>query len=261
MSKIEKDAARLAKMAGGAIDLAIVLGSGLAGSFERAFESEAAPYATFKTLPSAPLAGHPGRALTGNVHGARVLALAGRVHLYQGFSAYDVCAGVRLAQAAGARTIVLTNAAGSLNPDYEPGDLMTIADHINLTGCNPLAGAGEGRFVDMSGAYAPHLREIVRATLAGPGLREGTYVGLSGPSYETAAEARYLRTIGGDAVGMSTVLETIQARALGMDVLGLSVITNAAGAQTGHEAVTAAASGAADRVTEIVSILVDRLAS
>ena len=249
------DAARIRDAAGGDIDIAVVLGSGLAKALGKNFEHVAIPYDRLTSLPFSPLAGHRGEALVGTWSGRRVLALSGRAHLYQGFSPAQVTAGVRLAWAAGARAIVLTNAAGALNPAYEAGDLMLVADHLNLTGANPLLGAGlENPFVDMANAYAARLRDVARSH-AKPEhrLREGVYVGLLGPSYETAAEAHYLRTIGGDAVGMSTVLETIAARALGMEVLAFSLITNVVGAaETTHEEVMAAADAGAPRLAELI---------
>ncbi len=160
-----------------------------------------------------------------------MVAFAGRVHLYQGHDARAVTSLVRIAAACGARTIVLTNAAGGLNPDFAQGDLMLISDHINLTGATPLDGSRDANpFLNMIDAYAPHLRALAREH-APPEivLREGVYAGLRGPQYETLAEATALRRIGADAVGMSTVLETLAARALGLDVFGISAITNVIG--------------------------------
>jgi purine-nucleoside phosphorylase len=253
MPQVENDAKLIRAAAGGEVEIAIVLGSGLASTLGASFTRTAIPYDMLPSLPFSPLPGHRGEALVGTWSGRRVLALSGRAHLYQGFGPSQVTAGVRLAKAAGARAIVLTNAAGALDTDYDAGDLMLLTDHVNLTGMNPLIGSGiENPFVDMLDAYSPRLRSLVRELAKkSHRLRKGVYVGLLGPSYETAAEARYLRTIG-DAVGMSTVLETIMARALGMEVLAFSLITNAAGAETTHEEVTAVANESAPRLADLI---------
>jgi purine-nucleoside phosphorylase len=252
---IANDAATIRDAAGGAIEIGIVLGSGLAPALGASFTRTAIPYARLGSLPFSPLPGHRGEALVGTWNGRRVLAFSGRVHLYQGFTPAHVTTAVRLAKAAGASSMILTNAAGALDPAYVAGDLMLIADHLNLTGHNPLLGdAVEQPFVDMADAYAARLRAIVRrhATDAHR-LREGVYAGLLGPNYETPAEARYLRTIGGDAVGMSTVLETILARCLDMEVLGFSLVTNVVGAaETTHEEVMATAAQSAPRLADLI---------
>jgi len=235
------DASRIEQTAGGPIDLAIILGSGLSSALRDAFQHVSIPYDIMLGMPVATLRGHAGEVLVGTWHGKRVAAFAGRVHLYQGFSPVQVTTGVRLAHAAGARMVILTNAAGSLRDDLQPGDIMMLSDHLNLTGRNPLIGwPHDNPFVDMADAYSPRLRAIVK-TIAKPEhrLHEGVYAGLLGPNYETPAEARYLRTIGADAVGMSTVLEAIFARFLSMGVLGFSMITNmVAAAGTSHGDVT-----------------------
>lgn len=239
----------------GPIDAAIVLGSGLAAALAGKTDFERIPYADLPDVPAARLAGHAGEALVGTWHGKRVVAFAGRVHLYQGFSAAQVTFNVRIAAACGAKAMLLTNAAGGLNPSFASGDVMLIGDHLNLTGANPLIGADdENPFVDMLDAYDPQLRAIARASdWGGKVMHEGVYAGLAGPSYETPAEARYLRGIGADAVGMSTVLETLLARRHGMRVLGLSSITNVlGGSQTSHEDVTRVARGAAARIADIL---------
>ena len=235
------DATRIQDAVGGALDVAIVLGSGLSSAFRDAFTHVSIPYDTLLGMPVATLRGHAGEVLVGNLHGKRVAAFAGRVHLYQGFSPSQVTTSVRLAYAAGARLMILTNAAGSLREDVQPGDIMMIKDHLNLTGRNPLVGwPFENPFVDMADAYSARLRAIVQSAAApAHRLHEGIYAGLQGPNYETPAEAHYLRTIGADAVGMSTVLEAIFARFLSMGVLGFSMITNAVGAPgTSHLDVT-----------------------
>ncbi|HEY5258579.1 MAG TPA: purine-nucleoside phosphorylase, partial [Candidatus Baltobacteraceae bacterium] len=162
---------------------------------------------------------------------------------------------------AGAKTLILTNAAGALNPAFAPGQLMLIEDHINLTGANPLVASGlENPFVDMARCYSPRLRHIARDVPGGDALVEGVYLALLGPSYETAAEGRYLRGVGADAVGMSTVLETILARSKAMEVLGISLITNAVGAEeTTHAEVTAVAKSAATRLSAIIAGVLEKM--
>lgn len=242
----------------GTIDLAVVLGSGLSdllaerGSFERIAYSRLG-------IPVAKLAGHAGEALAGTWHGRRVLAFAGRVHGYQGFGASDVTRNIAVAAEHGAKAILLTNAAGAVNGKFKPGDLMAVSDHINLTGMNPLVGSGlENPFVNMTDAYSPRLRKLAHGI--DRDLREGVYAGLLGPTYETAAEARYLRTIGADAVGMSTVLETIAARAAGLEVFAVSLITNSVAApDVSHDEVTAVAKSAAARLGALIDGMVAAL--
>ena len=204
----------------------IVLGSGLAGVVEEVDAILHLPYEEIPGMPSSRAPGHVGRFIFGRLAGQRVMVAQGRAHLYEGHSAEDVTAAIRVMSGLGAKKLVLTNAAGSLNPAFPPGSWMILSDHLNLTGASPLIGAPE--FVDMTAAYSPKLREgfhRVAAQISIP-LHEGVYAGVFGPQYETPAEVRMLRTLGADAVGMSTVLETIQARALGMDVVGLSCLTN-----------------------------------
>ena len=210
------------------------------------------PYERLPSSPHAALEGHPGQALGGEWGGKRVALFSGRVHLYQGFSPNEVTYFVQLAAAAGARTLIATNAAGGLNPSLAAGDIMVIADQINLTGMAPMIGYSSDPFVDMVEAYDPRLRQRVHAME--PALQEGVYAGVRGPYYETPAEARALRTLGADAVGMSTVLETLAARALGLDVLGLSLIANSVGPETHvhHTDVLATARTGAARMAEIV---------
>ncbi|MDQ6826770.1 MAG: purine-nucleoside phosphorylase [Candidatus Eremiobacteraeota bacterium] len=237
------NAKRVQDYAGGALDYAIILGSGLSAAVEERTTFRRVPYSEFIHMAAAPLTGHAGEALIGSWHNKRVMAFAGRVHLYQGFSALDVTRSVALAAKAGARALIVTNAAGALNEHYNTGDLMLISDHLNLTGVNPLLIAPpENPFIDMADAYSVELRTLARGVYAGTAsLREGVYAGVLGPSYETPAEARFLRNAGADAVGMSTVLETIAARAHNMDVLGISSITNVAGHPQSHAAVIATA--------------------
>lgn len=240
----------------GEIDIALVLGSGLSDLLGERAIFERIPYADIG-MPVAALPGHAGYALTGRWHGKRVLAFAGRVHGYQGFGARDVTRNINIAAERGAKCVLLTNAAGAVNPDFRAGDLMVIADHLNLSGMNPLAGSGlSNPFINMADAYSSRLRKLAHE--ADSDLWEGVYAGLLGPTYETAAEARYLRTIGADAVGMSTVLETIAARARNMEVFGISLITNTVAApETSHEEVTDVAKTAAPRLANLLDALVD----
>jgi purine-nucleoside phosphorylase len=231
-------------------NFAIVLGSGLSDIVPTDERFERISYSEFDELPRPSVPGHAGQFVLCEIGGARVLFAQGRIHLYEGRSAREVTSLVRLLAQAGVKTLILTNAAGSLNRSFEPGRWMMIRDHINLTGTSPLLGAPE--FVDMTEAYSPRLRELF-ARAAGAArlvLHEGIYAGLLGPQYETPAEVRMLQTLGADAVGMSTVLEAIQARALGLEVAGFSCLTNfAAGisaTKLSHEEVLQTGRGAAD---------------
>ncbi len=205
---------------------ALVLGSGL-GCFVDCIEiAETVSYEEIPGLPVSKVAGHAGRFVFGTLGGTRVLAAQGRVHLYEGHSARNVTAGVRLLAAAGAKRLVLTNAAGSVNPAFAPGQWMALTDHLNLTGQTPLLGGAH--FFDMSAIYSAALRNRFHEAAKTEGVRlvDGVYAGNLGPQYETPAEVRMARTLGADAVGMSTVLEAIQARALGLETAGFSCLTN-----------------------------------
>jgi purine-nucleoside phosphorylase len=223
----------LRERAGGDIACAIVLGSGLAGAFRGYRDLERIAYSEFGGLPEPRAKGHVGEALVGMLGGKRIVAFCGRFHLYEGRTTAEVVSLVELGIAAGARTVIITNAAGGLRRTFTPGDVMLLSDHLNLTGQNPLAtpqlpaGITE-RFVNMSDAYDAGLRDVAQLAGAKHGLRvhQGVYAGLLGPSFETPAEVAMLRTLGADAVGMSTVLETIAARARGVTVFAASLITN-----------------------------------
>lgn len=219
-------------------EIALVLGSGL-GSLADAFEDAVAiDYAELPGLPSSTVIGHRGRLVLGRFEGRACVAMQGRVHLYEGHEPATVAHGVRLMRRLGAHTLVVTNAAGGLRADLRPGDLMLITDQLNLTARTPLFGPNDEtlgpRFPDMGQAFDPALRDVARAaaTQLGVPLPEGVYAGVLGPQYETPAEVRMLRVLGGDAVGMSTVLEVIAARHVGLRTLGLSCITNAAAGLT-----------------------------
>ncbi len=252
---------KLAKRAGGEIDLAVVLGTGLSGLVSE--QIHGARKISYKKLglPHASLLGHAGEALVGEWHKRRVVAFSGRFHLYQGFDAREVTAQVDLAHAAGAKTIILTNACGGLNSNFSATDLMLITDQINLTGTSPLIGPDDPNpFIEMLNAYDPALCELARHQAASLGieLREGVYAGLVGPAFETLAEARWLRSIA-DVVGMSTVLETIRARYLKMRVLGFSVVTNMVGLHTSHEEVMAAGNARAGDLARLLDSIVESL--
>jgi purine-nucleoside phosphorylase len=214
--------------------VAVVLGSGLSAFSDRLEHAVGFEYAAIPHWPRTSAIGHPGKLVLGTIGGHLIAALAGRAHYYEG---HDLCAvvfGVRVLRLLGAKVLILTNAAGGVNTAFERGGLMVIDDHINLLGSNPLMGPNDDRlgprFPDMTEVYSRRLRDIADAAAAAAGVRleHGVYAGLHGPSYETPAEIRFLRTIGADAVGMSTVPEAIAARHMDMEVLGLSCITNMA---------------------------------
>jgi purine-nucleoside phosphorylase len=215
----------------------LILGSGLNPLAESAESADAIPYSSIPHFPSPTVEGHVGRLVIGRLAGVAVLIMQGRVHYYEGYSMQQVAFPVRVMQELGVHTLVVTNAAGGINPAFRPGELMLIADHINLvgmTGHSPLRGPNDPslgpRFPDMSQAYDPGLRRVARevARAASLPLHEGVYAGLAGPSFETPADIRFLRAIGADAVGMSTVPEVTVARHGGLRVLGVSGISNVA---------------------------------
>jgi purine-nucleoside phosphorylase len=207
-------------------EIAIILGSGLNPIVQDPIES--IEYAKLSELPRLHIPGHAGKFSLCEISGVRVIFAQGRVHLYEGCSAGEVTASVRMLAHAGIEKLVVTNAAGALNQKFKPGDWMMITDHLNLTGTSPLIGRPE--FLDLSNAYSPRLQKQFgdAAQKIGVFLHQGVYAAVIGPQYETAAEVRMLENLGVDAVGMSTVLEVIQARALDMEVAGFSCIANLA---------------------------------
>lgn len=219
-------------------ETAIILGSGLSSLVGDAPNESVIPYDAFSEIPQPTVSGHAGRFVLGKIDNRTVIFAQGRVHLYEGYSAREVTSIVRVLAETGIKQLILTNAAGSLNPKFKPSQWMMITDHINLTGTSPLTGSPE--FVDLSEAYSPRLREkfrnaareLARRSSNEGGidmtLHEGVYAGTIGPQYETPAEVRRLQKLGADAVGMSTVLEVIQARALGLEVAAFSCLTNLA---------------------------------
>jgi purine-nucleoside phosphorylase len=214
--------------------IGLVLGSGLGGFADSLSEAARIPYAEIPAFPRSTAIGHAGQMVIGKAGSVSVAAMQGRVHLYEGYSAQEVAFPMRVFGRMGIRAVILTNAAGGINLSYQQGALVLIRDHINLQGTNPLVGANDDRFgvrfPDMTQAYAKDYREMARdeAGKLGMTLHEGVYAGLLGPSYETPAEIAYLRTIGADLVGMSTVAEVIAARHMAMKVLAISCVTNMA---------------------------------
>ncbi|MEW9669660.1 purine-nucleoside phosphorylase [Ammoniphilus sp. 3BR4] len=215
-------------------EIGLILGSGLGVLAEEITSPKAIPYHEIPHFPASTVEGHKGQLVVGQLRGKNVVAMQGRFHFYEGYSLDTVTFPVRVMAAIGVKKIIVTNAAGGVNTSFEPGDLMIIEDHLNMTGRNPLIGANDDRlgvrFPDMSEAYSKELIGLAEQAAAEQGipLRRGVYAGLTGPSYETPAEIRMLRSIGADAVGMSTVPEVIVARHSGMMVLGISCISNMA---------------------------------
>ena len=229
------------------IDFGLILGSGLGELAEEIEEAIVIPYDQIPFFPTSTVVGHAGQLVYGTLSGKKVLAMQGRFHFYEGHSMQTVTYPVRVMAALKAHSVIVTNACGGVNESFVPGDLMLITDHINFTGQNPLIGPNEDeigpRFPDMSEAYTLTYREVAKeaASQLDLTLKEGVYMGYSGPTYETPAEIRMSRTMGADAVGMSTVPEVIVAAHSGLKVLGISCITNlAAGMQANlnHEEVT-----------------------
>lgn len=233
IERIDKAAAYIREALGEA-DIAVVLGSGLGDYVEALQDARMIPYSEIPGFPASTVAGHAGELWAGTLHGKRVLMMRGRFHSYEGHPLSDVVLPIRAMARMGVKDVILTNAAGAVNVDFAPGDLMLITDFINFSGKNPLTGPNVDelgpRFPDMSRAYDKRLRAIAAeaALERGITLREGVYAWFNGPTYETPAEIRMARVLGADAVGMSTVPETIAAVHAGMRVLGVSCLTNMA---------------------------------
>lgn len=251
--------------------MAVVLGSGLGAFACELAGSVEIPYSDIPGWPDSTAIGHAGRLVIGRLGERDVAVMAGRAHLYEGYSPAQVTYCVRVLGALGVRAMVITNAAGGINLSLKRGGLMLISDHINLQGVNPLAGPNDDtlgpRFPDMSDAYSESFRRTAKQVAAELGIpiEEGVYAALTGPSYETPAEIRYLRTIGADVVGMSTVPEVIVARHMGIEVLGISCVTNmAAGIQPNkidHEEVLEAGAMVKDTLVRYLKTLIPRLKS
>jgi purine-nucleoside phosphorylase len=249
--------------------IGLVLGSGLGAFADELTDATVIPYAEIPGWPHSTAVGHAGKLILGTLRGLEVAVMAGRAHPYEGYTMQQVTYGVRVLHALGVRSMVFTNAAGGINPALERGGLVLISDHINLQGTNPLVGPNDDalgpRFPDMSEAYSKPYRDIARelAIELCVHLPEGVYAAMLGPSYETPAEIRYLRTIGADVVGMSTVPEVIVARHMGMKVLGISCVTNMHSEtepqKTNHEEVLETGAMVRDTLVRFLKALLPRL--
>ena len=249
--------------------VAIVLGSGLGAFADELTDSTSIRYDEIPSFARATVEGHAGRLVIGKTNNVTVAAMQGRFHFYEGYSLEEVTFPIRVLKLLGVRTLILTNAAGSLNTEFTPGSLMVITDHINLIGVNPLIGPNDDRFgprfPDLTSVYARGLQDIVinEANAIGLDMRRGIYAALSGPSYETPAEIHMVRTLGADAVGMSTVPEAIVARHMNMEVIGISCITNLAAGVSNrpvdHSQVIATGERVRAEFTELLRRVVTRL--
>ena len=234
MERLARAEASVVPRIGEPVEVAIILGTGLGGVADAVQASTVIPYEQIDAFPRSTVASHAGRLVVGTIAQRRVAVMQGRFHFYEGWKADDIKLPIYLFKRLGARTLIITNAAGGLNPDYKAGDIMLITDHMNFIGINPLVGENDEkigpRFPDMSNAHDRDLLDVARkvAKEADQPIREGIYAAVIGPSLETSAERRFLRLAGGDAVGMSTVPETIIAKHCGLKVLAFSIITNVA---------------------------------
>ncbi len=250
--------------------VAIVLGSGLGAFADELTDSTSIRYDEIPSFARATVEGHAGRLVIGKTNNVTVAAMQGRFHFYEGYSLEEVTFPIRVLKLLGVRTIILTNAAGSLNTEFTPGSFMVITDHINLLGVNPLVGPNDvrfgPRFPDLTSVYARRLQDLVisEANAIGLDMRRGIYAALSGPSYETPAEIHMVRTLGADAVGMSTVPEAIVARHMNLEVIGISCITNLAAGVSNrpvdHSQVIATGERVRAEFTELLRRVVGRLA-
>ena len=249
--------------------VAIVLGSGLGAFADELTESTSLAYKEIAGFAQATVEGHAGRLVIGRAGEVPIAAMQGRFHFYEGYSLEDVTFPIRVLKLLGVRTLILTNAAGSLNTEFTPGSLMVISDHINLMGVNPLIGTNDERFgprfPDLTSTYDPDLQSMVieEATAMNIDMRRGVYAALTGPSYETPAEIHMVRTLGADAVGMSTVPEAIVARHMDMQVIGISCITNLAAGVSNrpvdHSQVIATGERVREQFTELLRRVIARL--
>lgn len=249
--------------------VAVILGSGLGAVAEEIREPFVVPYRDIPHFPLSTVEGHAGRFVAGLWNGKEVLIFQGRFHLYEGYSPAEVTFPVRLAQALGAEVLVITNAAGGINPEFKPGDLMLITDHINFMGTNPLIGPNDPelgpRFPSLTPPYAPFLCDLARRAAEDLhlDLKEGVYIGVTGPSFETPAELKAFARLGADAVGMSTVPEVIVANHAGLKVLAFSVITNSARGEVEevaqHRSVLDVAASSGPRLARLIGEVIARV--
>jgi purine-nucleoside phosphorylase len=257
--------AAAAAIGGPAPKVGLILGSGLGGYADRIERARAIDYGDIPHFPRSRVAGHRGRLVLGERNGVPCAAMQGRVHMYEGHSAATAAFPARVLVALGAKVLIVTNAAGGLNPDWQPGTLMLIRDHIDMLRDHALRGPNDDRlgprFPDMTHTYAPELRALVRETAAARGiaLAEGVYVAMPGPTYETPAEVRMLQHLGADATGMSTVPEVVAARHMGARVIGISCITNQAAGITGHPLSHDEVTETANRVRTTFESLLDAI--
>lgn len=269
LKKVQKAENWLREKSGIRPEILLMTGTGLGGSTGGIKVSDRIPYESIPGFPVSTVEGHAGELVLGTLGGKNVAAMRGRFHLYEGYSPLEIALPVRVLHGLGARVLVLTNAAGGLGTVFRVGDLMLIRDHINFTGENPLVGPNEEfwgpRFPDMSKTYDPDLRVLAKAIAKKLGipLQEGVYLGLKGPSFETPAEVRFFSMIGGQAVGMSTIMEVIAAKHLGMKIIGISSITNVNDPDHPEEAdiesVVEEAEKAGVRLEQLITALVEAL--
>ncbi len=264
-------AARMIKSrAGTDVSVAVILGSGLGAFADSLSNATAIPYNDIPGFARATVEGHAGRLVIGKIGESFVAAMQGRFHFYEGYSLEDVTFPIRVLKLLGVRTLILTNASGALNVEFQPGSLMLISDHINMMGANPLTGPNDERFgprfPDLTNAYSPDLQDVVLQEARAMGLQmwRGVYASLTGPSYETPAEIHMVRALGADAVGMSTVPEAIVARHMDIQVVGISCITNlAAGVSdrpVDHSQVMATGERVRESFTELLRRVIPRVA-
>jgi purine-nucleoside phosphorylase len=250
-------------------EIALVLGSGL-GSFSEGLEGTTIDYEDIPGFPKSTVEGHAGKLTFCEINGKKVVVMSGRFHFYEGYTLSETTLPIRVFKKLGVQKIILTNAAGGINGTYRVGDLVLIKDHINMMGTNPLIGKNDDsfgpRFLDMTCAYDPELRKIALAAAKdlGIGLKQGIYIGLTGPTYETPSEVKMLAMFGGDLVGMSTVAETIVARHCGMEVLGISLCSNPAagvggGVALSHEEVVEAGKIAGKKFAELIKEILTKM--
>lgn len=268
IEKIKKAASYIQKVNIKA-DIALVLGSGLGEMVAEINEPEIIPYEEIPNFPVSTVEGHVGQLLIGKLQGKNIIVMQGRFHYYEGYNMAQVTMPVRVMKLLGVKKLIVTNAAGGVNRNFNPGELMLIADHINLLGTNPLIGKNLDelgpRFPDMSQAYNLKLIELGENVAKNKGiiLRKGIYAAMTGPSFETPAEIRYLEKIGADAVGMSTVPEVIVANHIGMDVLGISCITNMAAGilpqPLSHEEVIETTAKVKDKFVDLLKGIVEKI--